>query len=349
MGSSGGTVKVLSPDRHLGLSLLFECLARPDFPKGPLERVRAQTVGRIEDLEQQPENRSNSLFRELAYGKHPFGRSLLSEKKNIEKLTRDDCLAFHRKVFVPNNTAVAVVGDFDAKAVVEEIKELTKGWKKAELPKPEAPPVEKPAKFTQRILTMPRAEQLHFYMGHVGIRRDNPDYYKLLVMDYVLGTGPGFTDRLSARLRDRQGLAYTVSANITDSAGEEPGLFTCYIGTDPENFGKVKAQFLEELNRIRDEEPTKKEVEDAKLYLIHNLPFNFTTSAGIAAQLLYVERNHLGFDYVEEYVKAVTGVTPADVRAVAKKYIDPTRMVLVAAGAIDAEGKPLTKIPAPKK
>ena len=85
------------------------------------------------------------------------------------------------------------------------------------------PPVEKPAKFTQKVITMPQAQQLHFYMGHVGIRRDNPDYYKLLVMDYVLGTGPGFTDRLSARLRDRLGLAYTVSANITSSAGEQPG------------------------------------------------------------------------------------------------------------------------------
>ena len=72
---------------------------------------------------------------------------------------------------------------------------------------------------------MPDAVQLQFMMGHVGVRRENPDYYKLLVMDYVLGTGPGFTDRLSSRLRDREGLAYTVTANISSSATEEPGLF----------------------------------------------------------------------------------------------------------------------------
>src|SRR5207249_11537912 len=141
------------------------------------------------------------------------------------------------------------------------------------LPKPETPPVVKPDKFTEKILTMPQAVQLHFYMGEPGIRRDNPDYYKLLVMDYVLGTGPGFTDRLSARLRDREGLAYTVTANISTSSGEEPGLFTCYIGTAPANFERVKKMFLEELVRIREEQAKAEEVEDAKKYLLGSLPF----------------------------------------------------------------------------
>jgi len=349
MSASGGSVKVLSPDRKLGLGVLFECLSQADFPKDPLERVRAQLLGGIADEETRPETRANSLYRKLAYSKHPFGRSLLSEKETIAKLTRDDCRAFHQKVFVPNNTIVAVVGDFDAKTVVEEIKELTKDWKKTDLAKPEVPAVEMPAKFEQRILTMPLAQQLHFYMGHVGIRRSNPDYYKLLVMDYVLGTGPGFTDRLSARLRDRMGLAYTVNANITNSAGEQPGLFTCYIGTYTDKFAVVKDLFLEELNRIRDKEATKEEVENAKLYLVHSLPLRFTTNASIALQLLYIERNHLGFDFVAEYVKGVEAVTPADVQAVAAKYLDPAHMILVAAGAVDAEGKPVTKLPEPKK
>jgi zinc protease len=349
LSASGGSVKVLSPDRKLGLGLLFECLSQANFPKEPLERVRKQILGGIEDEETRPEARANAMFRGLVYGKHPFGRSLLSEKDTIAKLTAEDCLAFYHKAFVPNNTLVAVVGDFDSAAVAEEIKELTKDWKKAELPKIDAPAVEPLAKFLQKVITMPQAQQLHFYLGHLGIRRNNPDFYKLLVMDYVLGTGPGFTDRLSARLRDRKGLAYTVSANITSSAGDEPGLFTCYIGTYPDKFAEVKGLFLEELNRIRETEPAKQEVEDAKLYLIHNLPLRFTSDAAIAGQLLYVERNHLGFDYIKEYRKAVSAVTPADVQAVAKKYIDPAHMVLVAAGPVDAQGKPLTRLLPPKK
>src|SRR5262249_42286444 len=194
----------------------------------------------IADQETQPEEKATNLFNELVYGKHPFGRHSLGVPKMIEKLTPEDCKAMHRQVCVPNNAVVAIVGDFDSKQVIEEVTKLTADWKKAPLTKPAVAAVAMPDKFTSKIVTMPEAEQLHFYMGHPGIRRDNPDYYKLLVMDYVLGTGPGFTDRLSSRLRDRQGLAYTVSANISSSAGEEPGTFTCYIGCEPKNLDKVR-------------------------------------------------------------------------------------------------------------
>src|SRR5262249_19220791 len=151
-------------------------------------------------------------FQAAVYGKHPYGRHGLGTRPTVEKLTPADCAAFHQKVFVPNNTVIAVVGDFDSRQLVEEIRALTADWKRQDLHVPPPPAVEKPGEFTQKILTMPEAAQLHFYMGHVGVRRNNPDYYKLLVMDNVLGTGPGFTDRLSARLRDREGLAYTVNA-----------------------------------------------------------------------------------------------------------------------------------------
>jgi zinc protease len=195
---------------------------------------------------------------------------------------------------------------------------------------------------------MPDAAQLYLYMGHGGITRKDPDFHKLLVMDYVLGTGPGFTDRLSAKLRDRKGLAYTVSANISSSSGEEPGVFTCYIGTEPMNFAEAKGLILEELKKIRAEKPTEKEVEGAKNYLVRNLPFDYTTLERIAGQLLTVERFGLGFDYVDKYRKAVEAVTPEDIQAVAKKHLDPEHMFLVAAGAVDASGKVLNKAPPPK-
>ncbi len=349
LNTSGGSVSVLSPDRGLGLRLLFECLSRARFPQEAFAREQVQQLSEIEDAWSQPDTRATMVFREIVYGGHPWGRSSLGNRQTVTALTREACVTFHRKVFVPNNTAVALVGDFDGAAIVEEIKKLTAGWKRAEIAKPHAGNVDKPQGFVERILTMPASAQLHFYLGHVGVRRANPDFYKLLVMDYVLGTGPGFTDRLSAQLRDREGLAYTVSANISSSAAEEPGVFTCYIGTDPKNYGLVKQRFLLELNRIRDEPPKAHEVEDAKQYLLGNLPFNFTTNAQIAGQLLVIDRFQLGFGYLAQFRQAVSAVTAADVQAVARQYLDPGRMALVAAGAIDAKGKPLPSLPPPKQ
>src|SRR5262249_47322183 len=117
--------------------------------------------------------------------------------------------------------------------------------------------------------------------------------------------------------------------------------FTCYIGTDPKNFERVKKTFLEELHRVRDEKPKAEEVEDAKKYLLGSLPFQLTTNERIAGQLLNVERYRLGFRFLDAYRKAVAAVTPEDVQAVARKYLDPKRMILVAAGAIDDNGKPV--------
>jgi zinc protease len=349
MSSSGGSVHVLAPDRKLGLGLLLECLTQPGFPDKAFDRNKERLLADIEESETQPDARARRAFRAAIYGPHPYGRPELGTLKTVGALTAADCAAFHRKVFVPNNTTLALVGDFDSREVIEEVTRLTAGWKKAPLEVPEQPTVEMPKGFSQSILTMPRAAQLHFYMGHVGTRRDNPDYYKLLVMDYVLGTGPGFTDRLSSRLRDREGLAYTVSANITNSADTQPGVFTCYIGTDPDKFARVKREFLEELNRIRDKEPSAEEVSDARAYLLGNLLLRFTTDEGIASELLKVERYRLGFDYLEKYKAAVAAVTPADVQAVARKYLDPQRMVLIAAGPIDAQGNPLPKLALPKR
>jgi zinc protease len=349
LSSNGGSIRVLAPHRKLALSLLFECLSQAAFPKDAFARQKQQLLAGIDDAEHKPDTKARMLYRETLYGKHPLGRPTLGRRKTAEKLTPEDCAAFHRQVFVPNNTVVALVGDFDAQQVAEEVKQLTADWKKADVPSPNLPPIEKPAEFRQQILTMPEAAQVAFYMGHPGIRRNNPDYYKLLVMDYILGTGPGFTDRLSARMRDRLGLAYTVEANITSTAGEEPGLFTCYVGTAPPNFDKVKSIFLEEIERLRTSKPSAQEVQDARTYLVSSLPLQLTTSAAVAAQLLYIERFHLGLNFLDDYRKAVLGVTPEDVQQVAAKYLDPKRMVLVAVGAIGPDGKPLDKLPAPRK
>ena len=292
--------KYLAPDRSLGLGVLFECLMQANFPQDAFAREKAQQLSAIADAEHQPEAKAQMEYRRLAYGKHPYGRPMLGRRETVQALTPEDCRTFYRRVFVPNNTMVAIVGDFDSKQVLDEMTRLTADWKNSPLPKPELPAVEKPKEFTTEIVTMPAAAQLHFFMGHAGIRRDNPDYFKLLVMDYVLGTGPGFTDRLSARLRDREGLGYTVSANITSSAAEEPGLFTCYIGTRPESFVRVKGLFLEEVERLRNEKPKNEEVEDVKKYLTGSLAFQLTTNERIAAQLLLIERYHLGLNYLDD-------------------------------------------------
>ena len=103
------------------------------------------------------------------------------------------------------------------------------------------------------------------------------------------------------------------------------------------------------LQRIRTERPSEQEVKDVKAYLLGSQLLRFTTDAGIASELLSVERHKLGFDYLEDYRKGVSAVTPEDVQGAARKYLDPKRMRLIAAGAVDETGKPIPKAPPPKR
>lgn len=341
MDAGGGSVKVLSDDTELGFDLLFDCLIRPKFGKDEVESKQDQLLSALAEDDKRPETRAHRAFRAAIYDKHPLARPP-AKAEVIKALTPKDLRAFHKKVFVPNNTVVAIVGDFDSDKMVAGIKKRTTEWKPGKLPELDLPPPP-PPKASQQIISDPSAAQLTLYLGHVGIKRDNPDYYKLLVLDYILGTGTGFTDRLSGNLRDRQGLAYSVSAGITSSAGEEPGTFTGYIGTFPDKFAEVKAGFLKEINRIRDEMPSKADVADVQAYLTGSLAFSLTTCDQAAELLLAIDRYKLGADYLADYRKGVLAVTPADVQAVAKKYLHPDRLAIVAAGPVDVAGKPLRK------
>ena len=168
LSSAGGTVKVLSPNRSLGLGLLLECLTQPAFAKDAFQRQQAQLLSTLRDQETQPEIVAARAFEAAVYGKHPRGRPRLGTVKTVAGLTPADCAAFHDKVFTPTNMTLAVVGDFDSKTVTDEITKLTADWKKSALKAPDYPEVSKPKEFTQKIITMPDGQQLHFYMGHVG-------------------------------------------------------------------------------------------------------------------------------------------------------------------------------------
>ncbi len=344
LSSGGGTLKVLTPDLQVGLGLFLECLSRPSFPIDSVERKRDQLLSVIADVDTQPQNRSKRMLDAAIYGDHPYGRSSFGERRIVEKLTSRDLKAFHAAHYAPNRTTLVLVGDFDSTEMVKTVESMTADWKPvvaAELKLPEIPKAGEPG---ERIFSDPQASQTHVYIGHLGIQRNHPDYHTLLVMDNVLGTGPGFTDRLSATLRDRQGLAYTVNATIANTAGDQPGQFVGYIGTFAEKYTWVREGFLKEVNRIRDEKATELEVEDAKKYLLGSLPFRFTTNEGVAGQLLIAERYKLGLDFLETYRKKIEAVTVADVQAAAKKHLDPKKLTIIAVGPIDSSGKALPAV-----
>jgi zinc protease len=184
-----------------------------------------------------------------------------------------------------------------------------------------------------RVVRVPEdREQLHMYLGHLGIRRTDPDYHALLAGDVILGSGPGFTDRMSRRIRDEMGLAYSVWARIARGSDLEPGLFLAYIGTSPKKRDVALAAMREEIRRFVEDGITERELDDARSYLLGSYVFGFETADLTAEHLVQMERLGLGFDYPAKFARAIRSLRREDVEAAVRRHVFPDRLITVMVG-----------------
>jgi zinc protease len=242
--------------------------------------------------------------------------------------------AFHRDHWLARRALIAVCGDVDAEEVRRVLDRALREWRPgSDLPytTPVLPP-----RAPRAALFAAEREQVHVFLGHLGIPRNEPDYPALVVMDHVLGTGPGFTNRCAMKLRDELGLAYTVTANITASAGVYPGTFTAYIGTSPDKVATAVAGFVREMRRMQDEPVGEAELAVAKSYVVGSFALSFQRAARRAAFMILAERFGLPADYLERAPLTFAAVSADDVQRAARKHLHPDMCCIAAAGPLSA-------------
>ena len=329
--SQGASVHVLSKDAILAMELLSDILRHPKFETEQLEKKRARILASIEGDDDNPSLVAYNLFREMVYGPHPYHRPRKGYKESVTKLSRDDVCRYYQNFFRPNNTILAIVGDAEPEQIFENVRRFFGGWKYQELPSLPELHIPKPEGCIRQHIEREK-EQVHIYLGHLGITRNNPDFYRLFTMDHILGVGAGFTDRISKSLRDEQGLAYTVSANISFSAEKEPGIFMAYIGTSPQNVEQAIEGFLQEIRRIRDEAVTEDELNLVKNYISGSYVFNFETGSQLARYLANIERYQLGDDFIWDFPNIIQEITIEDIQEAARKYLDSDNYYIASVG-----------------
>lgn len=330
--ASGAGVHCPAESSRKAVSLLAEVVFGASFPAREVRRVQQEVLADIKTASDDPRAVAGQRFRKKVYGRHPYARSPRGTKRTTGSFKPSDLRRFHRQMFVPERGLIAACGPDqidETLAMLERSFGAVRGSRAARsAPRPPA----MPSGTTDQHTHMKR-EQVHVFVGHPGIRRADPDFYALSVMDHILGTGPGFTSRIARRLRDEQGLCYSVDAAITASAREEPGCFSAYIGTSPEHRQRAIDGFLSEMRRIRDTLPTRRELEDVQEYLTGSFVWQLERNAALANYAIRTKVYGLGFDYLERYPDYVRSVTRADVRRVARKHLDPDRVVIASAGA----------------
>jgi len=328
----GGVVMCPATSSKEATALLREMVVEPEFPGREVRRVQGEVLTEIKAEDDDPRAVAGRRFRQEIYGQHPLGRQHHGSMRSVSKLKPKDLREFHDAWFRPAGGYVAAAGPEEPERTLDRLEQVF-GKFRGKAPKhPPMPALDLAPSGRDAHVPMAR-EQVHIYLGHLGIRRTHPDFYVLTVMDHILGTGPGFTSRCSRKLRDEQGLCYAVSAGITASAGEEPGTFTAYIGTSPEHRQKAIDGFLDEIRRIRSEVPSAQELQDVKDYLTGSFVFALERNSNLAAYAIRARRFELGFDFVQRYPDLVRAVTAEHVREAAERHLHPDRLAVISAGA----------------
>jgi zinc protease len=332
VAASGAVIQCPADQAAAACELLREVVLEPGFRARDVARVKDEVVAEMEADAADPATVAAHAFRSEVYGKHPFARPHYGFRESVDGFRPDDLRAFHARWFVPHEGFVVLSGPWETQRSLDLLTEVFGGVRGARVThaRPAPPPFPNAVRDTH--IAMER-EQVHVQLGHPGIRRKEPDYHALLVMDHVLGTGPGFTARIPRRLRDELGLCYSVDASITDSAGEEPGSFRCYIGTSPQHRQLAVERLRAEVRALRTMPPAVEEVRVAKDYLVGSHVLGLERNAQLLRYVVRCKRFDLGFDYVERFRSAVRAIGAEDVRAVAERHLDPDRVVVVSAGA----------------
>jgi len=332
-GDAGGLSGSIVNDRwELLVELLSEMLTSASYPSAEVTRQKQRLLDRLLIERDDPRVQGGLLFRKLVYGEHWLGRASRGTLASLPRIDPADLRAFRAKHWVGRRAVIAVCGELDPEKVRRKFERCLTKWPRGEKHAPSRPRF--PAVARRFGAFSAKRQQVHLYLGHLGIARNDPDYATLVVMDHVLGTGPGFTNRISRRLRDELGLAYSVSANIHASAGLLRGAFTAYIGTSPQHVATAARGFLEEIRRVQTELVGKEELEVAKSYLLGSFPLGFERAARRASYLISTELHGFPRNHLELLLSQFTAVTAEDVRRAAGAHLFPEASCIAAAGPV---------------
>jgi len=338
LNSGSASMSVLKEDIDTGLAILADVLMYPAFREDKIQLAKILHRSAIARRNDNVIAIAAREFDKLIYGPESiYARH--TEYSTIDNISRDDLVAFHKKFFCPNNMMLAVWGDFDTDEIIKKIEGAFKGWEKADIKLPAVPEVQYEFQPTVNVIRKDDVNQSNIYLGHIGGLRNDPDYFALILMNRVLGSG--FTSRLFKNIRSREGLAYSVFGNYSANY-DYPGVF--YVGCQTKSESTVYAirAMVEEVRKMTESEVTDEELALARESYLNSFVFNFDTKGEIVNRLMIYEYFGYPTDFLQKTKQNVEKVTKADVLRVAKKHLKPDKVQILAVGRPQDFDEPLS-------
>ncbi|WP_247875346.1 MULTISPECIES: pitrilysin family protein [Brucella/Ochrobactrum group] len=321
--SVSGSIRMLAENRKPVTDLLALAVNKPRFDQDAIDRIRQQVVASLEASQRNPSTIASRKFADVLYGNHPYGRPDEGTVKSLQSISRDDLVNFHRKNFARDRLTVGVVGAINAKDLGEMLDEVFGDLPAtAELvPVPDA----KLALGTTTSLSfdMPQTSISFVYPA---VPRKDEEFFAAYLMNHILGGG--FTSRLYAEVREKRGLAYSVSSSM--SLRDHVSALTISTATRPEKAQESLKIIREQVAKMANEGPTEAELAAAKSYLKGSYAVNnLDSSISIADTLVGLQEADLDRDYIDKRNELIDAVTLDQVKAIAKKLLEAEPAILI--------------------
>jgi len=309
------------------LELLADVALRPVFPANEVELTKQNTKESLKQQRAQPSFLAGEMVARVMFGQHPY-HVTAPTPESVDRTTRDRLIEFHRSTFVANNAVLIIAGDVQQDSILGQVENLFGKWQSGPVPGDNFPPPPERTSRLAYVVDRPGSAQANIVISNAGLTRTSPDYFPMLVMHTVLGANA--SSRLFMNLREEKG--YTYGAYSSLDARRTAGTFRATAEVRTPVTGDSLKEFFYELNRIRNEPVSQKEIADAKSYLTGVFPIRLETQEGLIDQLVQIKMFGLPEDYLEIYRNEIQAVTISQVQEVAKKYIKPDQAAIVIVG-----------------
>ncbi len=312
------------------LQLLVASVSKPIFDSSILMREKQRISAAIQEGDTKPEVVLQKRFRQEVFGNYPLSQSPSVE--SIAAIQEGDLKRFHQDFYRQDRVIVNIVGNVDparARQIAEQIINglPAKGPVISVLPPLDRSPIEPESK---RLIRIPfQTQQTHIAMGMTAITRDNPDYFPLLVGNYVLGGG-GFVSRLVGEVRDKRGFAYSVFSYF--QPGRDTGTFEAGLQTRNDQADQALNVLRETIARFIEDGPSDAELAAAKANLINGFPLRLDSNRKLLDNLSAITWNQLPLNTLDIWTQQVAAVKKDDVRNAFKRHLDMRRMISVLVG-----------------
>ena len=315
--SFGIDMKFTRNDIDLALDIFKELSTKASLEYSDIEKSKSDIMTSIKNMNNTPEGIAFDEYKTVMWQNTPFGNSGKILEKTIPTIKRDDVQNFYTNIFPSQNTVITINGNVDEKKFINYFSELIQNDETPKIQLSKYKEKYKPIKTNKIIKVNKESQAAWLILGwQTDGKTNEKEYASLQIIDAILGSG--MSSRMFTQLRDEQSLAYQVGSSYTSHINK--GAFTLYIATNPENIGTAKNGMLNEIQKLKTEFITDKELSEAKDKILGNFVLSQETNMNKCHTLNYLEIIGKDYTFIDKYPELINSITLQDIIRTANKY-----------------------------